>query len=563
MRRHFLSAVIVLLVPVVLLPTAVFAQDPLTRSPIIQGNTELAVDLYHRFAAQYDSFVFSPYSVYSALAMLYGGARGETADQIRPVLGISPEDDGFHASLAQLQSDLAGRGADGQVELGIGTALWSQNRYPLLPEYVELVEEYGAEITGVDYQNDAAGVRDAINAWAAEKTNNRITDVLRDPPHPMTVLVLANAIYFKGNWNAQFKPSATRPAPFYGSDGQTTEVQLMQQEQWFWYREDDLLQVLHMPYVGKELSMEVLLPAGEHDLAAVEAVLTAASLEEWTSDLWDRLVHVYFPKFTMRSDFDLKQPLQSMGVTDVFDGEVADLSGIDGIPNWLFLGFALQKAFIEVNEEGTEAAAVTVGGGCFPAGTPVLTTDGLRPIEEISAGTWVVSFDWSTGEWVPTPVRALQSIAYQGDMIRIQAGGVQIEATGNHPFYVLRGEALDTRPEPLDVPLTERRTGQNGRWVSARDLRVDDQLMTKNGNGAAVTGLTSQERSSEVYNLAVENHHNFAVDGIGILVHNKASAEPSPAAFRADHPFIFMIRDIPTGTILFMGRVEDPEQQGE
>ncbi|MCK4514346.1 MAG: hypothetical protein KAU31_03760, partial [Spirochaetaceae bacterium] len=280
------------------------------------------------------------------------------------------------------------------------------------------------------------------------------------------------------------------------------------------------------------------------------------------SEFWEGLVHVYFPRFTMRSEFDLKQPLQSMGVTDVFDCEVADLSGIDGIPNWLFLGFALQKAFVEVNEEGTEAAAVT-SGGCFPAGTPVLTADGPRPIEEISAGTRVVSFDWATGEWVTTPVRALQSIAYRGDMIRIQAGGSQFEATGNHPFYVLRGEALDPRPEPLDVPLTERRTGQDGRWVSARDLRVGDLLMTRNGNGAVVTGLTSQERSSEVYNLTVENYHNFAVDGIGILVHNKASAEPSPVEFRADHPFIFMIRDIPTGTILFMGRVEELGQQGE
>ncbi|MCK4514922.1 MAG: hypothetical protein KAU31_06670, partial [Spirochaetaceae bacterium] len=283
MRRHFLLAMITLLSATVLLPTAVFAQDPQPGNLIVRGNTELAVDLYHRFAAQYDSFIFSPYSVYSALAVLYGGARGETADQIRSVLGISPEDDGFHDSLAQLQSELAGRGADGQVELGIGTALWSQNRYPLLPEYVELVEGYGAEITGVDYQNDAARVRDAINAWAAEKTNNRITDVLGDPPHPTTVLILANAIYFKGNWNAQFKPSDTRPAPFYGSDGQTTEIQLMQQEQYFWYREDHLLQVLQMPYVGKELSMAVLLPAGDHDLAGVEAVLTAASLEEWTS----------------------------------------------------------------------------------------------------------------------------------------------------------------------------------------------------------------------------------------------------------------------------------------
>lgn len=561
MRYRFSLPMIVLIASALILPTTVPAQDSSISAPVVRSGNELAIDLYRGFAEEKESFIFSPYSIYTALGMLYGGARGATAEQIRVTLRTHVEDEQFHAAVAALQAELAARAADGAVELNIANGLWPQEGYPFLESYIELMKAYNAEFEALDYQSNAERARDVINAWAAEQTNSRIMNLLEDPPYPTTVLILANAIYFKGNWNAQFDESNTRQEPFYRSDGQATEVPMMNQLQRFNYLEYDTAQVLEMPYIGEQLSMVIVLPGNDYTLESVEVLLTADRLDQWASDLWENLVDVHLPRFTMRSRFDLKGVLQSMGVTDVFTSGVADLSGIDGIPNWLVLGFALQKAFVDVNEEGAEAAAVTVGGGCFPAGTVVLTAGGPRPIEEISAGTMVSSFDWSHREWVFARVQGRTTTAYEGDMVTIQASGEQIETTGNHPFYVLRGAALNSRPEPLDVPLAERQTGSDGRWVAARDLRTGDLLMARDGSGAIVTGVSSQRRTLEVYNLTVENLHSYAVGESGLLVHNKGGAPEEPAEFRADRPFLFMIRDIPTGAILFMGRVGNPSDE--
>jgi serine protease inhibitor len=552
--KRFFALIAMVVLTTSLTPGMLEAQDQSQSNLIVHDHNQLAMDLYRRFAVANESFIFSPASIYTALSLLYGGARGETASQISSVLGASSADEQFHDSLVGLQTELAARATGGQVELSIANALWPQDEYPILDEYGALAKRYGATIAPVDYQTNAEGARQVINAWAAEKTNNLITNLLEDPPYPTTLLILANAIYFKGDWEAQFNPDDTTTQPFYG-DGGTTEVQFMNQEQYFNYRQYELLQLLEMPYLGETLSMLVLLPTEGHDLAELEAVMSADSLGEWTEELWEYIVTVSLPRFSLHSEFDLKNHLQAMGVTNLFAPRRADLSGIDGVPNWLSLGFALQKAFIDVNEEGAEAAAVTVGGGCFPAGAPVLTSAGSSPIQEITEGTLVRAYDWETLQWVLSPVVSRQSIAYRGDVISIRAGGAVIDATANHPFYVLRGSSLDTRPQPADVPPAERRTGREGRWVSARDLRVGDLLMTSSGHPAMVSRLSDRQESIEVYNLTVESHHNYTVGGFGALVHNKGAAEPPTAVFRADHPFIYLIRDNSTGAILFMGKV--------
>ena len=554
MRRRIVFSVFCILVLSILLSSELFAQDESDIAAVSQGNTQLAVELYRRFGAEKESFFFSPYSIYTALAMLYGGARGETADQIGTALNVSLEDEAFHSTLARIQAGLNARQESGGVELGVANALWLQEGIPFLPDYVELVESYQAELSAVDYVTNAEGVWRRINAWAEERTKNRIREVLPDPPFPSTLLILANAIYFNGNWASQFDESCTTAMPFHGANDETTQVSMMRQTYEFGYRQDDLMQVLEMPYVGDEFSMVILLPDRAAGIEGVEALLTADGLEEWTARLHTGLIDVYIPKFEMTSDFKVGTVLQAMGVTDAFQMDKADFTGIDGVPNRLYLDGVIHKAFVDVDEEGTEAAAVTISG-CFPAGTQVLTAHGQRSIEEVDAGTSVFSFDWSSGEWVLARVQSRQSILYEGEMVAIDAGSITVNATGNHPFYVLRGENLGSRPEPLDVPEEERQTTAEGRWVEARDLRAGDVLMSKGGDGVTITGLSSRHRSLEVYNLAVDAHHNYAIDQAGILVHNKGAPEPMPVEFLADHPFLFLIRDVATGGILFMGRV--------
>ncbi|MBN1425612.1 DUF2330 domain-containing protein [Candidatus Fermentibacteria bacterium] len=174
------------------------------------------------------------------------------------------------------------------------------------------------------------------------------------------------------------------------------------------------------------------------------------------------------------------------------------------------------------------------GGGCFPAGTEVIATVGLRSIETVDHGTDVYAFDLASGEWVETPVLARKSFRYQGDMISIHLGDDLIQATGNQPFYVMRGEGLALRPQPEDIPDAGRTATKYGRWVEARDLRAGDILRDTGGAGLVIAGLSRAHATTEVFCLEIEHHHNCAVHRLGVLAHNgkasESSEEPATAA---------------------------------
>jgi hypothetical protein len=248
-----------------------------------------------------------------------------------------------------------------------------------------------------------------------------------------------------------------------------------------------------------------------------------------------------------------------MGMKDAFIFRKADFSGMDGNPDWLYIEFFLQKAFVDVNEVGTEAAAATAAG-CFPSGTEVLTDGGLRPIETMDVGIKLHACDLATGKWTLANIRKRQSFLYEGDMITIRFVHDSIKATGNQPFFVLRGDQLASRPLPEDISKKEQSATEYGRWVEARLLRKGDILLNKSGEGSVITGLSSRQEKTQVYCLEVEQYHNCAVHPLCVLAHNegKKSKEPEPKIFRADHPFLFLIRDTITGSVLFMGRVSSP-----
>ncbi len=329
---------------------------------LVLGNTAFALDIYTQLKAQDGNLFFSPYSISSALSMTYAGARGETAAQMEKVLHFAPESGETHAAFEALQERLEAVQAQGAVQLAVANSLWPQKDYPFLPEFLEMVKaRYDAGITPLDFAGDTEGARTTINGWVEEKTREKIRDLIAQGNlDPLTRLVLVNAIYFKGSWASRFDAARTEEADFHVAVDSTVKVPMMAQTRKYSYAEMDDGQVLKLPYEGGDLSMLVVLPREKDGLAALEAGLSLERLAEWTSQLAEREVRVLLPKFKLTwGAAELNRNLMALGMTDAFDDKRADFSGMDGRMGWLYIGLVLHKAFVEVNEEGTEAAAAT------------------------------------------------------------------------------------------------------------------------------------------------------------------------------------------------------------
>jgi serpin B len=347
---------------------------------VIQGNMGFAVNLYRELRKEEGNLFFSPHSISTALAMTYAGARGNTARQMAETLQFPLDQAQLHPAFAALQARFQAVQDKGDVRLNVANALWPQQGYPLLEEYLALTKEYyGVRIKAVDYARDAEAARSWINAWVEEQTENKIRDLI--PQGVLTVLtrlVLVNAIYFKGNWASQFDPDLTQEAPFWVTPDRTVPVPMMAQKGEFGYAEWDGLQILELPYVGDELSMIVLLPREVDGLASLEAALSRETLERWITNLQEREVQVFLPRFKMTAQFLLNRALTNLGMVDAFDEDKADFSGMDGLEAWLYIAAALHKAFVEVTEEGTEAAAATavvMGVRSLPLPPPTFRAD--------------------------------------------------------------------------------------------------------------------------------------------------------------------------------------------
>ncbi|MBD3303996.1 serpin family protein [Candidatus Woesearchaeota archaeon] len=323
---------------------------------LVKANNQFGLDIYSEISQKPGNVFISPWSLSSALSMTYEGARGQTADEMKEVMHL-PDVETRHSSFAKLFNDINKK--DKSYELYTANALWAQEDYPFLPEYLNLIEKYYAgKATNVDFAGNTEQARKTINTWVEDHTNNKIKDLFaKGVLKPATRLVLTNAIYFKGTWLKQFDKSDTFDADFRVNPEKTVQVPMMSMhEEDFNYFEDDKMQVLEMPYDGEDLSMLILLPKDD-DLKSLESAITADKLSEWNQNLGQETLDVYFPKFTFETKYSLSDTLQAMGMPAAFSMN-ADFSGMDG-SKMLYISSVIHQAFVEVNEEGTEAAAAT------------------------------------------------------------------------------------------------------------------------------------------------------------------------------------------------------------
>lgn len=336
-----------------------FAGAEEKKDVLADGNNQFALGLYAKLKDKKGNLFFSPYSITTAFGMVQAGARNETAKQIAGVFHFPENEEEMNKAFSKLQGELNDLGAKGNVKLSVANALWAQEGYHLLKSYLNAVKEfYSAKVANVDFK-DAVRACKKINSWVEEKTHSKIKKLVAPENLSGAQLVLTNAIYFFGHWNKAFKVKDTqKEADFYLDEGKTAKVEMMYQKESFAYGEDEDLQVLELPYKGNELSMVVLLPKKKDGLADVENKLSDEKIKEWTAMLgMPQEVQVYLPKFKVESSFSLRDTLANMGMPDAFDDK-ADFSGIDG-SGGLSISAVLHKAFVEVDEKGTEAAAAT------------------------------------------------------------------------------------------------------------------------------------------------------------------------------------------------------------
>ena len=319
-----------------------------------------AVDLYGRLAAKSGNLFFSPESIEMALALVYAGARGTTAEQMAKVLHFSANDQAPLRELGASFRELNAEGTARDYQLSLANSIWAQKGETFLPAFLDLLKtDFGATPAEVDYEHAAEGARRTINAWVEAKTHDKIKDLIaRGLLTPSTRLVLANAIYFKGTWEAPFAKSETREEAFHGPGEE--KASMMHRGVECAYFENDELQALKLPYAGGELSMVIFLPRKPDGLPALEKSLTAEKLASWTEGAARRTVEVTMPKFTTSAQFELSEQLSALGMGVAFSRE-ADFSGMTGRKD-LQIGVVIHKAFVAVNEEGAEAAAATAVG---------------------------------------------------------------------------------------------------------------------------------------------------------------------------------------------------------
>jgi serpin B len=335
-------------------PAAFAAQAPPAANAdlaaAVKGSNAFAVDLYGRLSAQPGNLFFSPESISTVFAMTYAGAHDQTAAEMARVFHFTLPPERLHPAIGAL---LAGMNAPHQgYALSVADALWAEKDEKFLPAYLKLVQtNYGAGFHPVDFKSAPDSVRATINQWVEKQTNDKIQNLLGPGTvTPLSRLILTNAIYFKAAWADQFSKNATENKDFHLSASKTIQAPTMYNSGGYSYLKGPSFKALSMPYEKGQISMLILLPDNVDGLPALERSLTTGNLTRWMASLgYQHEVIVYLPKFKITQQFELSSTLEGLGMKTAFDGNSKSL----------VISAAIHKAYIDLDENGTEAAAAT------------------------------------------------------------------------------------------------------------------------------------------------------------------------------------------------------------
>ncbi len=346
----------------------------------VDANTNFAIELHRRVAAPGRSVITSGYSVTTAMAMVWAGSRGTTETALASALKLPFPQAKMHPLLNSIEAELLSRNdtvADlGRFELEVANDLWLQRGFPALPGFLDLLAaHYDAGVRRLDFKTQPGVARQTINEWVAALTRDRIQELLpAGSVDSSTVLAVTNAVYFKAKWNEAFRPTSTMPGTFTRDDGSTVLAPFMRRVGSLPSLAEDGLLAAELPYVGEELAMLLLMPA---DLPRFEGELSAEQIAGIVARLQLQTTEVAIPKWQHTTALDLRPILTELGAGELLDGR-ADLSGIDGQRD-LFLQTARHKAFVLVDESGTEAAAATGGTAAISGIATSLRAEFNRP----------------------------------------------------------------------------------------------------------------------------------------------------------------------------------------
>ncbi len=345
---------------------------------LVDGNNAFALDLYQALHSSDGNLILSPYSISLALAMTYGGARGETESQMARTLHFDLDPSKLHPAFDALDLSLMESGKaqskDAQpLQLNIANAVWAEQTYSFQQDYLDLLaRNYGAGIHLADFVNQFEAARKDINNWVSGQTKDKIKDLIpQGALDAYTRMVLVNAIYFKADWEVQFDPNDTSDANFNLLDGSQTQVKMMKSD--FFglpYASEDGYQAIELAYSGGTAAMDIFVP-DQGNFSAFESSLSAKKLDDIINNMQPASVSLGLPKFTYTSEFGLNDTLKSLGMSNAFDSNNADFSGMTGKKD-LYISDVIHKAFVAVDEKGTEAAAAT---GVFMRTTAALVFD--------------------------------------------------------------------------------------------------------------------------------------------------------------------------------------------
>jgi serpin B len=327
---------------------------------VVTANTKLGFSLFNeiRKTEQDKNIFISPFSISVALAMTLNGAAGETEQAMTNTLQLHGLDsESINTGYAGLRQILLT--SDPKVTLTIANSLWARQEFSFKPDFLQRnTQFFGAEISTLDFNDPSASK--TINQWVDTNTNGKIQKIVGDQIDPITVLFLINAIYFKGTWQKEFDPSKTREGPFHLANGDEKQVPMMRQQRWYPYYREENFQAISLAYGDGQMSMYIFLPDRESDLNIFLENLNAESWENWMSQFHEQDVSLVMPKFKLEYGKTLNDPLKALGMGVAFDPELADFSRMASLEfGNLYIEKVVHKTFVEVNEEGTEAAAAT------------------------------------------------------------------------------------------------------------------------------------------------------------------------------------------------------------